>query len=61
MNYDEWILFGIMQGYCTKAACLVHDFIDLIEQSGAYDTDPFDNDEPECVPGVALTPPEAES
>jgi len=61
MNYMEWILFGIMQGFCSAAACIVHGDAELLE--AAYETAERQPELPEwygeddyCIPGVVLFP-----
>jgi hypothetical protein len=31
MNYDEWLAFGIENGFCTPPVCQVHDSVPMHE------------------------------
>jgi hypothetical protein len=61
MTYDEWITFGIMQGFCTTAACVSHNVWELYEAVPYLTEEDLEHDEPPCVPGVILFPPEDKS
>jgi hypothetical protein len=61
VTYDEWITYGIMQKYCTRAECVVHETAELVDIAEAFLDHPIEWDDPECLPGVILFPPQDES
>lgn len=61
MTYDEWITYGIMQRFCTRAACILHNSDELWEQVEETSLEQVEWDDPVCLPGVVLFPPKDES
>ena len=58
MTFDEWVLYGIAQQYCTTADCLTHNVWELYERVPYLTDEELEDDEPPCVPAVILLPPD---
>lgn len=60
MTYDQWITYGIVHAYCTRAACITHNTDELLEQVEDTSTEQIEWDEPPCLPAGILRPTETQ-
>jgi len=53
MTFDEWLSYGIEQGYCSKEVCETHDGVPMTD----YEADQFDEGYDPCLHVVRLGSP----
>lgn len=50
MTFEEWLDYGLSNGYCTTATCYTHNGFELTEE----ENEEFDNGYDPCIPVVRL-------
>jgi hypothetical protein len=55
MSFEEWLVFGVEEGYCSQPVCCTHDGLPSTEEEDVMWEDGGDP----CVPAVRLYAPGA--